>query len=303
MDQNLSFAANELNKINSVSDSVNDLKLILEGYFEVLQSIYDSNPKLLEGEVFIETLSFKIISTTHSILKLTEGYYVSTTSKRGVSILIDFSSIYCLTRVMIESFLTLEYLYFNDLDNEEKLFRFNIWRISGYKSRQTFFNEKDILNKEISEKIDNELLAINYLLEKIKHSKYYKELNKQNLWKLDTFGLPRLTSWQNLLEHSVLNPIWFLKPYKLYSNYAHSEFISLIQMNEKGVLNGDSEDNSIAVDNALRTVKMICCTSIKLLENKFDCTSKSFMSLNDDLKKMIEFWYGFATDRKYTKFL
>ncbi|MGV3460730.1 MAG: DUF5677 domain-containing protein [Flavobacterium sp.] len=296
MTPNLPLAINELMKLNSIDHSIKDLYKILEGYVEIIQSIYDDMPKLLEGEVFIETISFKIVSTTHSILKLLEGYYVSTPSKQGTKILIDFSSINILTRVIIEAFLTLDYLFYNSLDDEERNFRFNIWRISGYKSRQNFFNKKLELKKDISEKLSHELEEIMSILSKVKDTKYYNELNRQELWKLDKFGLPRLSSWQTLLENSILKTSHFEVSYKLYSNYAHSEFISLIQMNGSEVLNKNSDDNNLAIQNALRTVKMICCVSIVLLKEKFECTLNAYENLDKNLKEMIEFWADFAIE-------
>lgn len=121
---------------------------------------------------------------------------------------LDFSSVNILVRSMIEAFLTLEYLYYNDLQESERKFRFYIWRISGYKSRQSFF-EKRSIESNIQHKLDSELAEINDLLEKVQSSIHYKDLNKQNLWKIDKYGLPRLNSWLDLLESIILNTSHF----------------------------------------------------------------------------------------------
>src|SRR5690606_8609204 len=113
------------------------------------------------------------------------------------------------------------YLYFNELSRDEQIFRYNLWRISGFMSRQDFGKTKEekFIKKLIKEKVE-----IKELKETIKKSPFYLKLKKQELWKLDKYGLPRLISWSSLLDQSILKNDLFDKVYKLYSNYAHSEF-------------------------------------------------------------------------------
>ena len=84
--------------------------------------------------------------------------------------------------------------------------------------------------------------------------------------------------------------------YKLYSNYAHSEFISLIQMNGAKTLNKGSEENDLSILNSLRVVKMINCIAIVGLKNKFDFASKVFEQYDDEIKSTILFWNEFGTE-------
>lgn len=288
------LALEELRKIDSIEDTIYDINLISEFFTEVIQSIYDHKPKLGEGEVFIETLSIKVLLATQSIVQIAEGIFLSTNKKPATIKWVDFSSINILTRSIIEAFLTLEYLYYNGLTEPEKSFRFHIWRISGYKSRQSFFENRKI-NNTIQEKLDSELVEINDLLKKVESSIYYKDLNKQNLWKLDKYGLPRLNSWLDLLENSILNTQQFSIAYKLYSNYAHSEFISLIQMNGANEHRKRSKENDLSLANALRIVKAINCISIILLKDKFECTKKTYESIDSkSVKDIIEFWHKFS---------
>ncbi|MCF8448152.1 MAG: DUF5677 domain-containing protein [Bacteroidia bacterium] len=294
MNQKIRIAMEEFNKLESIEDSTIDIKLISECFAHVIQSIYDEKPELGEGEVFIETISIKILLATQSILQISNGIYISTINKKATVEWVDFSSINILTRSIIEAFLTIEYLYYNNLQDSERIFRLHIWRISGYKSRQSFFENRQNLKNDIKEKLDSEIVEINDLLQKIEASIHYKDLNKQNLWKLDTYGLPRLNSWSSLLENSVLSNQHFSVPYKLYSNYAHSEFISLIQLNGESNLCKGSNMNNISLTNALRVVKMINCVSIILLKSKFECTQKAYENIDEKLKEKIEFWHNIA---------
>ncbi len=301
MKSNFILALEEYFKIDSIDDIITDINLISEGFTHIIQSIYDEKPKLGEGEVFTETLSIKILLATKSIIQLCDGVNLATPNKVAAIKWLDFSSVNVLSRSIMEAFLTLEYLFFNDLNESERKFRFYIWRISGYKSRQSFFENRGNIKRDIQQKLNSELDEIDDLLQKVESSIHYKDLNKQNLWKLDKYGLPRLNSWLELLENSILNTSHFSISYKLYSNYAHSEFISLIQMNGETELCMGSEANNLSVKNALITVKMINCVAITLLKNKFDCTRKAYDSLDSKLKETIEFWHEFSTnDGKYT---
>lgn len=295
----LSFDA--LLSLDDVEESINSLNRITEAYTAVIQAIYDNlaELKLKDGEVFIETLSIKIMTTTKSIIELSKGFYLETETKKGQHQFLDFSSISILTRAIIESFLTLEYLFYNDLTDEERHFRFLIWRISGYKSRQDFFEQRDkkLITSEIQKKLDSELKEIRDLLKQVKESSFFMNLNKRHLGKLDQYGIPRLESWNTLLNKSMLENNIFLMPYKLYSNYAHSEYISLIQLNEPNVLNKNSEDNKLYLRNALMIVNMINCVSIIELKNKFSCCLNAFENLDETTKEKITFWSDFAKGR------
>lgn len=70
----------------------------------------------------------------------------------------------------MEVFLTLEYLYFNDLTRDEQIFRYNLWRTSGFITRQNFLEN---LNKEFTEKLERKRKEIEQLKIEIKKSPYY----------------------------------------------------------------------------------------------------------------------------------
>lgn len=278
--------ANSLN-LESLNES---LDLILKANGEIIQSIYDSKPELGLGEVYIETLLIKILLTSKSILDLSKGIEIYTFNHPNKIELIDRPSLYILTRSIIECFLTLEYLFFNNLNREEQIFRYNLWRISGFQSRQNYYEN---LKPELVLKLENEKKEIEKTKSDLKNSKYYSKLTKTDLWKLDKFGFPRIMSWAKLLEESILKNEIFAKVYGLYSNYAHSEFISIIQMNENKLGKNDAF-NIETVITTLNNVRILNCVSIILLTNKFTFAKESFEKLDEKLKYSIEFWNKFA---------
>lgn len=190
---------NQANSLN-LPTLIPSLENILQASAFVVQSFYDTKPKLDTGEVYQETLLIKIIFTSRSILELSKGIEFGILNRHERPEIIDRSSIYILTRSILESFLTLEYLFFNDLSREEQIFRYNLWRISGFMSRQDFGKTK---NEKFISKMKKEKAEIEELKKTIKKSPYYSKLKKQDLWKLDKYGLPRLMSWTSLLQNSV----------------------------------------------------------------------------------------------------
>jgi hypothetical protein len=268
------------------------LDLIIKANGDVVQSLYETKPTLGIGEVYIETLLIKIIITSKSILQLSNGTNLSTINHPNQMQLIDRSSLYILTRSLIEALLTLEYLYFNTLTREEQIFRYNLWRISGFKSRQNYSENMKI---EFVKKLESEKKEIEKLKNEIQQTEYYSKLKKQDLWKLDNFGLPRILSWSKLLENSILKTSLYSKVYDLYSNYAHSEFISVIQIKE-GNLGKSNEFNISTTITTLNNVRAINCVAIILLTEKYDCAKEAYNKLDQNLKFTIEFWNKFARE-------
>jgi hypothetical protein len=274
----------------NLDDLTQSLDLIIKANGDIVQSLYDAKPTLGIGEVYIESLLIKIIITSKSILQLSNGTNISTINHPNEIQLIDRTSLYILARSLIEAFLTLEYLYFNNLNREEQIFRYNLWRISGFQSRQNYSENMKI---EFVKKLESEKKEIEKLKNEIQQTEYYSKLKKQDLWKLDNFGLPRVLSWSKLLENSILKSSLFSKVYGLYSNYAHSEFISVIQINE-GNLGKSNEFNISSSINTLNIVRTLNCVSILLLTEKFDCAKEAYDKLDQNLKFTIEFWNKFA---------
>lgn len=268
------------------------LDLIIKANGDVVQSLYETKPTLGIGEVYIETLFIKIIITSKSILQLSNGTNLSTINHPNQMQLIDRSSLYILTRSLIEALLTLEYIYFNNLIREEQTFRYNLWRISGFQSRQNYSENMEI---EFVKKFKSEKKEIEELKNEIQQTEYYSKLKKQDLWKLDIFGLPRILSWSKLLENSILKTSLFSKIYGLYSNYAHSEFISVIQIKE-GNLGKSNEFNINTTVTTLNNVRALNCVAIILLKEKYDCAKEAYNKLDQNLKFTIEFWNEFARE-------
>lgn len=290
-EEKVNILIKEANSLN-LPTLIPSLEKILQANAFVVHSLYETKPKLDIGEVFQETLLIKIIFTSKSILELSKGIEFEFLNRKEKPEIIDRSSIYILTRSIIESFLTLEYLYFNDLSREEQIFRYNLWRISGFMSRQDFGKTK---NEKFISKLKKEKAEIEELKKTIKKSPFYLKLKKQDLWKLDKYGLPRLMSWSSLMKESVLKNDLFDKIYKLYSNYAHSEFISIIQLNE-GRLSKYDAFNIETTITTLNNVRIINCVALSMFINKYEFANKKYQEMDESIRFIIEFWNKFGVE-------
>jgi hypothetical protein len=235
-------------KLEDLQNSLNEI-IIVQGF--LLQTVYELKPKLNEGEVYIETLITKLIFASKSVLRLSKSQDLEIYNSQKKIEIVDTPSIFILTRSIIETFLTLEYLYFDNCDDSERKFRFQLWRVSGFMSRQAFADKVSGIHYE---KLKKEGLIIEQIKNEIKESPFYSTLKSQDLWKLDKFGLPRLKSWGNLLKSSRLKSEMFEKIYSLYSNYAHSEYLAMIQINE-GSLSKDNKHNISSAETAILFVQ------------------------------------------------
>lgn len=157
------------------------------------------NPNLDFGEAYIETLNIKILLATNTALQLANGQNLKVLDKEIQ--IIDISSLYVVARTIIECFLT-EYLFVNDISQAERNFRFKLWKIAGFMMRQQPIND---INQIHSAKIESEKEEIDKLKKEVKASEFYSQLSKNQIWKLDAYGIPRTISWSDLLSKSSIN--------------------------------------------------------------------------------------------------
>ena len=141
--------------------------------------------------------------------------------------------------------------------------------------------------------MEKEKAEINELKKTIKTSPYYSKLKQQQLWKLDKYGLPRIMSWSELLEQSILKTDLFEKVYKLYSNYAHSEFIAMIQLNEGKMSKADSFNAETTI-TTLNNILVINCVSIISFVNKYEFAKDKYMEIDESSRYVIDFWNKFG---------
>lgn len=275
---------------NDLTTIKNHLDIIVKTLADLIQLYKNEiNPNLDSGEAYIETLTIKILLATNTTLQLAEGQNLKVLDKEIQ--VIDISSLYVVARTIIECFLTIEYLFVNDISQAERDFRFRLWKIAGYMMRQQAIDDS---NKIHSAKIESEKEEIDKLKKEVKESEFYSQLSKQEIWKLDAFGIPRTLSWSKLLDKSSINNNLLDGYYKIYSNYAHSEFVSIMQLKQMDL----NITSPVAIDNltyTLNNIRIINCVVINLFLQKFEESKEIYERFDAKTKYIIDFWNFFAT--------
>lgn len=229
----------------------------------------------------IETLYFKFSLHISSIVKLLNKTSVSFNDNR-LDIL-DISSINILTRAIIENYLMIYYLYFDNVDESRKEFRFLIYAIDGLSRRQKNLVAFD---DESSNQLSNENKELLNLKNKLKNNSYFQflEIKQQERYLKGCATEKNLTT---LLELIDLNPELYQNIWKLQSNYAHSEFISVLQIRTY-VKRPEELVNSSFVMAELTA--MIASISIDHLKNNFDAARLIFDELEEEKKSYLIFF-------------
>lgn len=253
---------------------------------ELVEVVADSKIQIPSWMFHSQTLISKIIYTSYSLMTLSTEIEYAFYSRPGKIRIFDYSSIFILTRALIENYVIFCYIYNNKLPDEEKIFRFKLWEVSGLISRQ---NMTSAHHDEILLKKETEKLLIDKILLEIQNLPEYKNLDKSKLNKLKRYGLPRLFTWHELINLSELNNEMFAKFYSYFSTYAHSEFLSILQLSQASL----SSNNINTISNvqlSLDIVKMINALSIDYYVINFVSANNVFKSFSADIKQSVFLW-------------
>ena len=260
---------------------------------DLTNTLHNAKIQGKEWERYFEPLILKIVFHSLSISTIAEGQEISSKQLKGSVKIIDISSTYILTRALLETFLTLEYIYMSDIPEEEKYFRFKLWEISGLLTRQSF---DPGIHPDMQQKKEEEAKEIEDIRKQIEADPFYSELNKNQKWKLNNYGLPRINSWNDLIEESRLATEFTSSTYKLFSNYAHSEFLSILQLKQSNV-NINNEHAKTSAILALTIAKQVSAVVIKLLVQSYKSAEITYNTHNKDLRDLIEMWNRNATNQ------
>ena len=270
---------------SSIEDNQVIIKRLIATLAELVEVVADSKIKVPNQEYHSQTLVGKIIFTSHSILSLSKGFEYELLKRKGKNIIIDYTSIFILTRALIENYVTLCYLYKNDLSKEEKLYRYILWEVSGLISRQKWAAlEVKTINKKVEESS-----IVNNKLTKIESLPEYSSLEKSKLNKLKKYGLPRIESWNELINQSDLNEELFSDLYSYLSSYAHSEYISILQISQSNLIANDKKTIE-SIRLCFRVVKMILSLSIEFYINKFNTANIMYNTYPVDIQETVKFY-------------
>lgn len=265
----------------------NDHKEALDILGFLANTMFEKKIKDNPYKYYSETLAFKFIYQSLNLNSLLRGTHFTSKIFGIDHILFDISSSYIMQRALFENYLTFVYLYVQPKDEDERLCKWLIYKISGLNSRQDF--KSNFI--EYQEKIAKEKQEIEESLHDLKTNKYFLSLSiniqKEVLKKKNA----RLFGWQKLFESSELRSEMFVKAWKLYSNYAHSEYLSLIQFKDYK----QQDESLLSMKNLLSLIALVLTTVfIKDITKLYPEINHNFNKLSDKDKDCINLLYRIA---------
>lgn len=281
----------------SHEENLHSLTELVQVLGDLVEGVALAKVKTGKFDYHLQTLVNKIILTSYSIIHLCRGYEIKSHKNPELKVnVIDYPTSFVTCRALIENYLTLCYIYNNDLAEDERLFRYKLWEVSGLISRQSFDTSQF---QENQQKKQDEAKVIETILKEIENMPEYSTLGKQQKKKLDTYGLPRIESWHNLIDESDLKPEMFKQIYSYYSSYAHSEYISILQISQAN-LNAQSKSNIEMIKTTLSVVRIVTCLSIKFYSKRFKSAEIVFNTLPNTIQMAVRIWSGIGN--KYSEY-
>ncbi|MFI5139194.1 MAG: hypothetical protein ACHQIM_15330 [Sphingobacteriales bacterium] len=228
---------------------------------------------------YLEIQSIKFIFHTSSLFHLLKGTPLNPDGR----LVHDIGSIFLLRRAQIENYLMFYYLNIQPKSDNEALLRILFFDLGGLAHRQGFTaTTKDNINKK-----NKELSEIDYLLTEIKKNAFFQTLHIQKQNDLLERKPPRIIGWEKLIESSHLKTENTIQLWKYYSNYAHSEMIGIIQI-EDYIRNPEHLKETVYY-TAEQTL-IITCVILQDFLSTFPELQELQSTLPQLLKSKIDFW-------------
>lgn len=182
------------------------------------------NVVLKPWQKYLEIQSIKFIFHTSSLVHLLTG----TPLKPDSRMVYDIGSIFLIRRAQIENYLMFYYLNIQPKDDNEGQLRVLFFDLGGLVHRQGF----PATTEDSIEKKNQEEKEIEFLIGEINKNTFFQSLHKQKQNDLLQKKPPRILGWEKLIETSHLKTDNTTQLWKYYSNYAHSEMIGIIQIED-----------------------------------------------------------------------
>ncbi len=193
--------------------------------------------------VDLHVLSMKLFKHLCSARALLEPCGVRTATLPPYSY-IDHASVHAVIRSAIENYLVMHWLY-ADGNEEHRTFRHNIWVYGGWKKRSNFFasTEEAKIQKQKATEDAAALFPV------IEASVLYQSCHPDRRKHIRQGNWQGGLSWKELAAEAGVHRTYFASIYPYLSGYAHSDFISCLQV-------GQAKDLSTQYDLASSSIRI-----------------------------------------------
>ncbi|SDI70190.1 hypothetical protein SAMN04487926_12235 [Paraburkholderia steynii] len=233
-----------------------------------------------------QVLAHKLFKQAHSARRLLAPGAILMPDGSSVDA-IDHTSVIILARACIEGFITLHWIFQNENDDLRR-FRHKLWKLGGLLDRAKLHPATD----EAREKAQSAQAQATRLIEEIRGSallSMYSEKQIQNVLK----GKWR-EGWQWRTEaiRAGFHPKYFDNVYSHYSGYAHSNWISTMQIREAV----DLEAQYRLGRAAIQVIVHILAKFVHFYVMLFDTASSAFETARPNSRATARHWNIEADD-------
>ncbi len=234
-----------------------DPEQIYTAFLQIAEKLIEKNStraeKPTKQRLFQHEMYVKFAYHLASILTLEQGSVFSKTDAQKKAH--DYSSVIVLFRAALETFLTYYYLYGDSAQEDELTFRYHNWLIDGLGFRQRV-NVK--FSPELQAKQEKERLEIQESIQKIRSTAAFLALSdKQKRLVVEKLQWFR-PCWAKILAKTGIAEYWSKTFYALYSAYAHTSSLSIMQFKDATVRNEGRQLNSVFANLVYMAAALFC---------------------------------------------
>lgn len=214
----------EQSKAQDLNVAIADLDDCLAVLFRINGEMAQRKIEIKPWQRYLEVQSIKFIFHTSSLVQLLRGTLLKSENK----LVFDVGSIFLLRRAQVENYLMFYYLNIQPQADDEGELRKLFLDLGGLVHRQGYNATAD---EHVQQK-QKEADEIDGLVKKIEANSCFQRLPLQKRNDLLKRMPPRILGWEQMITSSHLKTTETIQLWKYYSNYAHSEMISIIQVAE-----------------------------------------------------------------------
>ncbi|MGE0079588.1 MAG: hypothetical protein AB7S48_17135 [Bacteroidales bacterium] len=289
-----------------LTDRKECFEILLNSFNKILYEKDASKDIKNEKQHYFHLVAQKAMLNGYSILKLFNGIEVLNISSGNNFTVFDPSSMVVLSRSLLESYLTFNYVY-NVKSELESNFKFNLWLQYGLRNRIKTENTIQIEKEEHKSTLENDKINREKLLTEIKESEFFKALHEANHsdflktiksnWKIGIQGNNFISlGWQNLLDNTGIKPELSKEVYNFLSWYSHSTCISIFQFRDMYV----SGFSNFLLYNTLNQSSFIISMFISDMV-RFDSDYKpGYETLSQEAREYINTYNYILRNNEYT---
>lgn len=267
-------------EINQKVDS-STLEKVNSALSELTNSLFEFKEKVALHDSELEGKLFRFILANASMLKLIERTPIN--MRNSDYKILDLHTLNSISIMQIENFLIIYYLSFSKGSIEEKDMRYDLYRLHGL-DKQRNFTVKSPFGEKKKAEINQEFETI---LEQLKSREVFNLLSTKEQHKLLKLKFAKTIKTEAIFKESGISRHGTDELWRLYSNHAHSEYISDRQFRS---YYNNPKANPLTADLNIQFQIILTAKLCRFLTEKFESPKKVISRLDEDARILIYTW-------------